>query len=71
MLPNGMEPELGLEEELGFEWEERRGAATGRVGGVNKAGGVRRDLRLGNIKGLQLYGSGRSPGGFQEAIVSQ
>lgn len=43
----------------------------GRVGGVNKAGGVRRDLRLSNIKGLQLYGFGRSPRGFQEAIVSQ
>lgn len=66
-----MEPELGLEEELGFEWAERREAATGRVGGVNKTVQVRRDLCLGNIKELPLYGFGRSLGGFQEAIVSQ
>lgn len=38
MLPNGVEPEPGLAGEVGFQWEERRGAATGGVGGVNKAG---------------------------------
>ena len=54
-LPNSVESELGLEEELGFQQEERRGETTSRVGGANKAGRARRCPPLDNIKELQVY----------------
>lgn len=49
MLPNGLEPELGLEEKLGFQWEERKGAAMAGLG-VRTKPGPRRDCVWGTSK---------------------